>query len=167
MSATANLTLTPLANCPGLPAWSGANIVYVKGQEVGYNGHAYICLEDNTSQTVSYPSAQPSLWIDEGSCGTTPTVAAGGGTPVVYPNPNPGQPISIHLPSSSSTNIVVKIFTLSMRRVQYVIFPHFVPGTDISLPLTDSWGYKLANGLYYVVVESGSQRTICKLLVIR
>lgn len=167
ITSTPNLTLTPMVPCPGVPAWSGNFVAYVVGQEVGYNGALYLCIQAHTSEPNWEPPVVPALWKNLGSCGSTPTETTTVGQPVVYPNPDPGQSVNIHVPLNSPADVTVKIFSLSFRRVQETTYNHLIPGTDISMPLLDSWGHPLANGLYYVVVDVGGTRTICKLLIIR
>ncbi len=164
---TPNLTLTPLANCPGIPDWNSNTFAYTKGQVVGFNGHYYTCAQNHTSNPALYPSSQPSLWLDMGPCGTTPTPVTGIGTPVIYPNPNPGTPIHIAIPITAPTNVTVKIYTLSFRRIQQTTYTDLIPGTDVVLPLADSWGHRLANGLYYIEVVANGKSSIGKLLVIQ
>lgn len=62
----------------------------------------------------------------------------------------------------------VKVFTAAYRKVNEKSSGQ-VPAGVLSLPLdlTDRTGSPLANGIYYVVVQTGQGRNICKLLVLR
>lgn len=40
-------------------------------------------------------------------------------------------------------------------------------GVDLKVDLTDNWGTAIANGLYFVVVDTPQGRSIGKLLVLR
>jgi hypothetical protein len=52
--------------------------------------------------------------------------------------------------------------------VNEITLPNVPAGTtDIALPLTDQRGKPLANGLYYVVVQTAQGRFIVKLMVVR
>lgn len=100
----------------------------------------------------------------------TPTATPNGTqVPVIYPNPNNGKnPIHVHPPAYSGTaNITVQVFTTAFRKVQEQEFQQWPAGTDVTITLTDNWGGTLANGLYYVIVSNGSDRSVGKLLVIR
>ncbi len=91
------------------------------------------------------------------------------GEPVIYPNPvnGPG-PISIRLPNYLGlADIPVKIYTTAFRLVDKFTANQMAGGSDVSLPLTDQGGTRLANGLYYVVVTTPLGRSIEKLLILR
>jgi hypothetical protein len=62
----------------------------------------------------------------------------------------------------------VQIFTVAFRKVKEQVFPDRPAGTStLSISLVDNWGYPLANGLYYVVVQTNQNRWVEKLLVLR
>ena len=171
LTQTPTVTLTSTAtvaliNCGGVPAWSGNAIVYVMGQEVGYNGQLYECLQINTSQATFPPASEPALWKDLGPCGTTPTQTNNYTNPVIYPNPCPGSETTLQLPEPNAENLTVKIFTLSFREVQTIEINQ-VSGDSIQIPLYDKGGHPLANGLYYFVIELGGNRWINKVLILR
>lgn len=67
-----------------------------------------------------------------------------------------------------TSDLTVGIFTIAFRKVQEKTFLAVGPGlTDLTLPLTDKVGIPLANGVYYVVLETGTERSIQKLLILR
>lgn len=164
---TLTYTATPaLTNCPNVPTWNGNVVVYKVGQEVGYNGELYQCIQAHTSEPNWMPPAVPALWKDMGPCGSTPTSVAGTGVPVIYPNPVTSDNASIQLPSNDMTNVKVQIFTIAFREVQSKIYTQ-VSGNILALVLADKTGHNLANGLYYVVVEQNGNRWIDRLLVLK
>jgi hypothetical protein len=98
----------------------------------------------------------------------TPTPVAAQGTPVIYPNPVHGDgPVSIRLPNYPGTaKVTVTVFTTAFRMVNEFSVNR-VGGSDVSLPLTDRNGHPLANGLYYVLIQTPDGRSIQKLLILR
>lgn len=74
------------------------------------------------------------------------------GETVLYPNPTiSGEPVYLHLSGlSAATDVNVKVFTLSFRKVAERDYSQVKPGMDLALSLTDQEGTSLANGLYYV-----------------
>jgi hypothetical protein len=90
------------------------------------------------------------------------------GTPVIYPNPvKGGGPVSIRLPNHAGTaKVTVTVFTTAFRRVNEFSVTQ-AGGSDVSLPLSDRNGKPLANGLYYVLIQTPSGKSIEKLLVLR
>jgi hypothetical protein len=81
----------------------------------------------------------------------TPTPVVALGTPVIYPNPVHGDG---------------PVFTTAFRRVNEFSVNQAV-GSDVLLPLSDRNGQPLANGLYYVLIQTPDGRSIQKLLVLR
>jgi hypothetical protein len=62
----------------------------------------------------------------------------------------------------------IKVYTLAFRKVKGESFQNLAPGiSKLPLDLNDDWGNPLANGLYYVVVDTLENRTILKLMVLR
>jgi hypothetical protein len=168
-TATSTYSFTPtpvLAVCPGVPVWSGAQVAYGVGQEVGYNGELYQCLQGHTSLPGLTPPTQSSLWKDMGSCGSTPTVTGGHGNPVVYPNPCTGSTATIKLPMPDATNVKVQIFTLAFREVQTIKVAQ-MSGDSLLISLVDKSGRQLADGLYYFVIQTNNQKWVNKVLVLR
>jgi hypothetical protein len=97
----------------------------------------------------------------------TPTPLGNKGL-VIYPNPVTGPSVNLLPPAYvGSQNVRVEIFTLSFRKVLDKTFPNVPSGTPINLPLADSFGHPLANGLYYAVVTVGGEHSIGKLLVLK
>jgi hypothetical protein len=88
---------------------------------------------------------------------------------LVYPNPADGtKPIHIHVQGIVGTaDVRVEIFTTAFRKIQDVTFPKVPAGTDVEISLVDRGGNHLANGLYYVRVQSNGGRQIIKLLILR
>ena len=98
----------------------------------------------------------------------TPTVVSGS-TPVIFPNPAPGPgPAHVRLPSYPGVGVVrMEIFTTAFRKVNAPPPSQQAGGATMDVPLTDKGGSPLANGLYYVVVNSPAGKSILKWLVLR
>jgi hypothetical protein len=148
-----------------MPAWSGNSVVYRIGQEVGYNGELYECIQGHTSEPNWMPPAVPALWKDMGPCGSTPTSVVSHGTPVIYPNPVTSSNVTLQLPVSNTTSVKVQIFTIAFREVQNQTV--VVNGDSLSLSMVDRSGVSLANGLYYLVIQADGQKWVNKLLILR
>jgi hypothetical protein len=88
---------------------------------------------------------------------------------VLFPNPAAGPgPVTLQASLSSGGRVQISVFTTAFRRVNEITLPNVPAGTtDIALPLTDQRGKPLANGLYYVVVQTAQGRFIVKLMVVR
>ncbi len=115
-----------------------------------------------TSTTVVTSSSTPT-----GTPSTTPTPEA---TMIVYPNPATGPgPVTVQVSLVSfAAQVKVEVFTLAFRKVNQITLFNVSAGIlDISLPLTDRDGKPLANGLYYVVIQTPQGRFVTKLLVVR
>jgi hypothetical protein len=88
--------------------------------------------------------------------------------PVVYPNPVIANlPVYVHLPLQGLSEVKVELFTLAFRKVLSLPTVRLNPGQDLSLPLQDSWGANLADGIYYVAVTVNGKRMIAKLLILK
>ena len=62
----------------------------------------------------------------------------------------------------------IQLFTTALRKVREDSFSSVPAGVlQAYIELKDKWGTPLANGLYYVVVSTGSHRSIGKILVNR
>jgi arabinan endo-1,5-alpha-L-arabinosidase len=100
----------------------------------------------------------------------TPTVGQGVPitTPIPFPNPATGPTVTISFNlRSSSPWVRVEIFTTAFRKVNEIDFSNVPAGARLNtLPLTDSHGSALANGVYYVVVVNQQGRAIGKLLIL-
>jgi hypothetical protein len=97
----------------------------------------------------------------------TPT-PAGNQVVVVYPNPVTGPSVNVLPPFySGPADVQVEVFTLAFRKVLVKTFLNVHSGTALTLPLIDSWGHPLADGLYYVVVTLDGKHSTAKLLVLR
>ncbi len=97
----------------------------------------------------------------------TPTGTALPKNPLVYPNPATGSTVEIQVPITKASNVTIKIFTLALRVVQVHTESMLPMGVDVTVPLIDKYGYGLANGLYYFVIEANGQRWVNKVLVLR
>ena len=75
---------------------------------------------------------------------------------VIYPNPSDGSvPPALIIPVNSATTLKVKIFTAAFRKVWEGDYSGIAPPEyKMTLPLADKWGVPLANGLYYVKVDT-------------
>jgi hypothetical protein len=82
---------------------------------------------------------------------------------VLYPSPWDGsKPLRLRLDLSATGKVKVKLFTTAFRKVWEEDFPNEPVGNDdltLSLP-------KIANGIYYLVVEASGQHWVIKLLVL-
>lgn len=98
----------------------------------------------------------------------TPVPSVGKGTVGIYPNPAVGPTVEIlPAPYEGFLNVRVEVFTVNFRKVKDETFYSIPSGTPVTLVLSNSWGNRLANGLYYVVVTSKAGRATGKLLVLR
>ncbi|HVM33464.1 MAG TPA: cellulase family glycosylhydrolase [bacterium] len=97
----------------------------------------------------------------------TPTPSARG-TPVLFPNPvSGGSSVGIQLPSYPGTGEVkIQVFTTAFRMVNWMSEPK-AGGSVVTLPLSDHWSRPLADGIYYVQVQSPAGTAILKLLILR
>jgi hypothetical protein len=111
---------------------------------------------------TSTPTAPPTA-----TATTTPEPI--GGVPVLYPNPATGPgPVSIQLPTYPGVaKVALQVFTTAFRMVNTLSYDNQAGGSNVALPLTDRNNRPLANGLYYVVVQSPAGRSILKLLILR
>ena len=118
-----------------------------------------------TPTAYSTPTVTPAPSI-------TPTPTA---TPVPfaeapYPNPLIGQgPFSIQVYLQGPPQKVnLKLFTLSFRLVNAEEFDPVPPGPHVfTIGSWDNWGAPLANGLYYLALDTFDKRRIFKVLVLR
>jgi chitinase len=157
-------TNTPtMIGCSGLPNWNGGFVAYAAGQKVNYNGEVYQCLQGHTSEPNWMPPAVPALWKDLGACGFSSPVAT---SPVVYPNPATSDTTNIQLPISDAVNVKVSVFTIAMREVKNLTASQ-VTGNVLTVTLTDKAGMRLADGLYYFVIQTNGQKWMNKVLVLR
>lgn len=87
----------------------------------------------------------------------------------LFPNPSDGAaPVNVLVPLKATGPVNLKLFTTAFRKIQEINDTAAAPGDyPITLSLLDKWGTPLANGLYYVVVSTGQERFISKLLVLR
>jgi len=82
---------------------------------------------------------------------------------VVYPNPwNGTDPLKLHVVLLGSGTVKVKLFTPAFRKVWQGDFEGLPAGNNeliLNLP-------RVANGIYYLIVEAPGTRWIIKLLVV-
>jgi hypothetical protein len=145
--------------------WNGNFTAYSAGQKVSYNNEIYQCIQSHTSEPNWMPNVVPALWKDLGPCGTV-TTALTAANPVVYPNPATDATVNVQLPMTNAENVSIKIATVSMRSVQTITLPQ-VLGNNVVVALTDKAGIKLADGIYYFMIQANGQRWINKVLVLR
>jgi hypothetical protein len=101
-------------------------------------------------------------------------------TPVVFPNPSTGGPVTLAADLSQAVNSVnVDVYTTAFRRVQHQQAQSGVNGVmastvssaykswKIPVLMQDDWGNPLASGLYYVVISTPNSRQVIKLLLLR
>ncbi len=166
------------------------------GLTIDSNGNIYVSLpelgviEEYSSCAVASSQPAPSLKSSnsQGNTGfgtnSTPTATmtptcsptvtptqeiASSGPPVLYPNPWTGtSPEKLHVYLKYATRLEVKIYDLSYRKVQDAVLTQVLAGwNDITLPMEDTSGQSLPDGLYYVSVSTNWGRTINKLLILK
>lgn len=87
---------------------------------------------------------------------------------MLYPNPVAGSGVKVLPPAYAGTaDVRIEVLTVTFRKVLDQTFPDVPAGTAVTVPLDDSWGHPLADGLYYVVVEVNGKKTIAELLILR
>ncbi len=140
----------------------------------------------DTLISTDTPASTPSLTITWTQTGTysptatptpnltiTPTIGITVGPPVVWPNPlrNSG-PVTLQLTLNNSkpSKVTVRLFTTVLRMVQrqeYDGVPAGLVRFQVPISPIDKQGKPLANGLYYIAVDSSAGRTILKWLILR
>ena len=133
---------------------------------------AYTVTKTNTptsTMTESPVTEQPTSTYTSTPSSTCTVLPAVSVPPVLYPNPSNGTaPVNFSITLTAASGVRVQIFTVSLRKVKDMTFPNQPVGTStVSMDLTDNAGYPLANGLYYVVVQTNPNRWVEKLLVLR
>ncbi len=157
-------TNTPtMMGCGGLPNWNGNFVAYTAGQKVNDNGEIFQCVQSHTSEPNWMPPVVPALWKDLGPCGSS---APSTSSPVVYPNPATSDTASIQLPIANAANVKVAVLTIAMREVKTMSTAQVI-GSVLTVQLTDKGGMRLANGLYYFVIQINGQKWMNKVLVLR
>jgi len=164
LPASSSVTYTVTANFgAGAVGTYGFNLTGAtgtNGQTVFFSGLPVSGATVTVAGATSTPTSTQTLTI-------TPT-PAGNTQVVIYPNPVTGGGVNILPPAySGSQDVRIEIFTLSFRKVFDQTFQAVASGTTINLPLTDSFGHPLADGLYYVVVTVNGRHSIAKLLILR
>jgi len=87
----------------------------------------------------------------------------------IYPNPANGSgPIQVQVSLNSPGEVKIQLFTIAFRKIAEKQMGQLPQGTTtLSLALADNWGNLLANGLYYLVLNTPAGRTVGKLLILR
>ena len=112
----------------------------------------------------------PTLPPHTPSATPTPSPAPEKGNVMVYPNPvRDGGKATLQVRLvRHEISATVSVYTTAFRRVETMALGNLPAGTTgIPLPLADSGGAMLANGLYYVDVNTAEGNFLVKLLVIR
>jgi hypothetical protein len=88
---------------------------------------------------------------------------------VIYPNPAVGGTVQVQITGlTTTTKVSLQLQTTAFRKINEVTFHSQGPGTvTLTLPLVDSMGAPLANGIYYVIVRAQNQTLILKLMILR
>jgi hypothetical protein len=122
----------------------------------------------NTETFTSTVSATPVNTNASPPVTRTPALT-GNKTPILYPNPSDGtKPVNVLPPAYNGvSDVKVQFFTTTFRKVREIIYAQVTAGKSLSLDMKDEWGVPLASGIYYVVVSTGSERSVGKLLIIR
>src|SRR5579871_2995561 len=91
------------------------------------------------------------------------------GTPLPYPNPVYGGASSVEVRlwfGADDTHGRLEVMTVSGRRVEEIALGTVQRGTmTVSLPLSDSRGVPLANGVYFLVVKTTTGQAVGKMLI--
>jgi hypothetical protein len=113
--------------------------------------------------TYSDPTATPTA-TDTATPTQTPLNIA-----IIYPNPSDGTaPVRIHVPLKTMSDVKIKVYTTGFRKVQEMDYSALTSSdSEVTLPLWDKWGTGLANGLYYVEVETQQGLFRNKWLILR
>ncbi len=87
--------------------------------------------------------------------------------PYVDPNPTDGSVLpALVLPEGTTGTVTVRIFTTALRKISEKRFDA-VSLPALPLPSTDGNGRLLANGVYFVVVDTARGRDVAKWLILR
>jgi len=129
---------------------------------------------DTKTSTPTLTTTQTLTWTATMTRTNSPTITATEGmvlsTPIPYPNPVTGPgPIQVRVVLRAPQSwLTLKLYTTGFRMVREETFRNVLAGpNDFLLAVSDRWGRDLANGLYYLVVETPQARAKGKLLVLR
>jgi hypothetical protein len=86
----------------------------------------------------------------------------------IYPNPwNGGSDPSVRVTLQHLSDLKIRMFTTAYRKVWEGDFSQVPVGTEnFEIGLRDKKGTSLANGVYYIVVDTFKRRFISKLLLV-
>jgi len=166
-TTTATSTQTPTSSATSTMTWTPTNSATSTFTASATSTPTFTCTSTSTSTVTLTPTITSTPTTTPTSTVTyTPT--EGCHDPVFYPNPCKTGKITIHMSSCDPIKgTTVKIFTVAFRKVASREITSFSEGTDLYIDLKDDWGNDLANGIYYLVVNTVQKRTILKLLVLR
>ena len=120
--------------------------------------------------TVSMtPSASPTETTAANGTSTPTANATAGNCPLVvsnpYPNPDFGVPVHMELSDPCNGEVKWSVYTTSFRKIAWGSM--LLNGQGVLIwDLTDHAGDKVAHGLYYVLVQFGSQRPVVKKILL-
>ena len=117
------LTSTKSLNVTGAPV-NGAVVTVVAGT-------ATTTFTPTTTSSFTVTSTPTNTWTGTPTLTKTPAPTR---TPVLYPNPSTGDPISINVPGSGIADVKVEIFTTAFRKVQDGITHDVILGTNTGDP---------------------------------
>jgi hypothetical protein len=70
--------------------------------------------------------------------------------------------------SNVTDAIDIKIYSTNFRKLnEVIVIPGRTGGNLVTLDLKDKFGAPLANGIYYLVIQTSQDRLIEKLLILR
>ena len=116
------------------------------------------------TSTPTIPSTFTPLPTQTASKTSTPSAKP---TVIIFPNPSKGGAIELNPNLTSPSNVTVEIFSVSFKKLLDLNFKIVPPGEDLPIPLVDNSGTPLANGLYYLVIQTKQGRSIVKLVILR
>ncbi|HVZ81047.1 MAG TPA: discoidin domain-containing protein [bacterium] len=122
---------------------------------------------------AGYPTPTPTALPATATPTSTPTASPAdthppNGPVILYPNPvTLSVPATVHLGLDAPADVRVRVYTTSLRKVLDLAYASVPAGQDVPLPVKNGQGVPLANGLYYVTVETSRGLSTLKWLVLR
>lgn len=86
---------------------------------------------------------------------------------MVFPNPSKGDPVTLEFNQPSPGWVSVKIFTIAFRKVRELNGLYPAGTSTMTITPLDEWQRPLANGVYYLLVESSAGRQITRMLILK